>query len=117
MPRGSNRCHERRLRPLSCEVELDGKVHSGVIRDLSPQGLFVTMRFEAEPGASLTVRIRRPGGEIWEILATAARNADGSDALVSKRGIGMIIEEAPMAFHRFVAELYAKGVIQDTEGA
>ena len=117
MPRGSNRHHQRRLRPLSCEVELDGKVHSGVILDLSPQGLFVTMRFEAEPGASLTVRIRRPGGETWEILATATRNADGSGGLISKRGVGMIIEEAPMAFHTFVAELYAQGVIQDAEGA
>jgi hypothetical protein len=95
----------RRLRPLSCELELEGKVHSGVIRDLSPQGLFVTSRFEAELGTSVTVRVRRPGGEIWEIQATTARKADGAQALISQRGLGLVIEEAPPAYHEFVAEL------------
>jgi hypothetical protein len=104
-PDFDRRAGERRLRPLSCEVEFEGKVHSGVIRDLSPQGLFITMRFEAEPGTRVTVRIRRAGGEIWEIQATTARSADGANALISKRGLGLVIEEAPMAFHEFVAEL------------
>ena len=95
----------RRLRPLSCEVELEGKVHSGVIRDLNPQGLFVTMRYDAAPGTPVLVRVRRPGGEVWEIEATTARSADGSSALVSKRGLGLVIEEAPVGFHEFVSEL------------
>ena len=102
----SNRRHsDRRLRPLSCEIEIDGKVHSGVIRDLSRQGLFVTSRFEAELGTPVTVRVRRPGGEIWEIQSTMARGADGSQALISRRGLGLVIDEAPSAFHEFVAEL------------
>ena len=99
----------RRLRPLSCEVELDGKVHSGVVRDMNPQGLFVTLRFDAEPGTPVVVRIRRPGGEIWEITATTKRSADGSSGLISKRGLGLLIDEAPMAFHEFVAELGSYG--------
>jgi hypothetical protein len=103
--RGDRRRIDRRLRPLSCEIELEGKVHSGVIRDLTPQGLFVTSRFEAEPGTPVVVRVRRPGGEIWEISATCAHNADGARALISKRGFGLVIEEAPRAFHEFVAEL------------
>jgi hypothetical protein len=53
----------------------------------------------------VTVRVRRPGGEIWEIQATTARNADGAQALVSRRGLGLVIDEAPPAFHEFVAEL------------
>jgi hypothetical protein len=101
----NRRNHRRRLRPLSCEIELADKVHSGVIRDLSPQGLFVTSRFEAAPGTAVTVRVRRPGGEVWEIQATAARHADGARALISRRGLGLVIEEAPAAFHEFVAEL------------
>jgi hypothetical protein len=101
----NRRDSDRRLRPLSCEIELEGKVHSGVIRDLSRQGLFVTSRFEADLGAPVTVRVRRPGGEIWEIQATTARNADGSQALISRRGLGLVIDEAPAAFHEFVAEL------------
>jgi hypothetical protein len=80
-------------------------VHSGVIRDLSRHGLFVTSRFEAGLGTPVTVRVRRPGGEIWEIQSTTARGADGSQALISRRGLGLVIDEAPPAFHEFVAEL------------
>ena len=102
----SNRRHSnRRLRPLSCEIEIEGKVHSGVIRDLSRRGLFVTSRFEAGLGAPVIVRVRRPGGEIWEIQSTMARGADGSQALISRRGLGLVIDEAPPEFHEFVAEL------------
>ena len=101
----NRRDSDRRLRPLSCEIELEGKVHSGVIRDLSRQGLFVTSRFEADLGTPVTVRVRRSGGEIWEIQATTIRSADGSQALISRRGLGLVIDEAPAAFHEFVAEL------------
>jgi hypothetical protein len=104
-PDPERRNHRRRLRPLSCEIEIDGKVHSGVIRDLSPQGLFVTVRFESEPGAPVTLRVRRPGGEIWEVQATTARHADGSGGMISRRGVGLVIEEAPVAFHEFVAQV------------
>jgi hypothetical protein len=90
---------------MSCEIELEGKVHTGVIRDFSRQGLFVTSRFETEVGTSVTLRVRRPGGEIWEIQATTARIADGAESLVSRRGLGLVVDEAPSAFHEFVAEL------------
>ncbi len=106
-PNSNRRTFDRRLRPTSCEIEFEGKVHTGVIRDFSRQGLFVTSRFEAELGTSVTVRVRRPGGEIWDIQATMARNADGSQGLVSRRGLGLVIDEAPLAFHEFVAELEA----------
>jgi hypothetical protein len=101
----NRRNSDRRLRPLSCEIEIEGKAHSGVIRDLSRQGLFVTSRFDAGLGAPVTVRVRRPGGEIWEIRATAVRSADGSQALISRRGLGLVIDEAPVEFHEFAAEL------------
>jgi hypothetical protein len=90
---------------MSCEIELEGKVHTGVIRDFSRQGLFVTSRFETELGTSVTLRVRRSGGEIWEIQATVARIADGAKSLVSRRGLGLVIDEAPSAFHEFVADL------------
>ena len=95
----------RRLRRLSCEIEFEGKVHTGVIGDLSCQGLFVTSRFDARPGTSVTVRVRRPGGDVWEIQATAVRSDDGAQGLVSRRGLGLVIDEAPPEFHEFVAEL------------
>lgn len=91
---------------MSCEIEVEGKVHSGVIRDLTAQGLFVTTRFHSEPGTAVIVRVRRPGGAVWEISASPARTADGSRG-ISKRGLGLVIEEAPPEFHEFVAELDA----------
>jgi hypothetical protein len=103
--RTSRRRLGRRTRPMSCEIELEGKVHSGVIHNLSPQGLFVTTRFEASPGTRITVRVRCPGGEIWEIQATTVRSDDGAQALVSRRGLGLLIEEAPLGFHEFIAGL------------
>jgi len=104
-PSGNRRTFDRRIRPLSCEIEFEGKVHTGVIRDFGCQGIFVTSRFEAGPGTSVTVRVRRPGGEVWEIQATTARFADGAQALFSRRGLGLVIDEAPSAFHEFVAAL------------
>lgn len=104
-PNRNRRIFNRRLRPLSCEIEFEGKIHTGVIRDFSRQGLFVTSRFEAELGTSVPVRVRRPGGEIWETQATAARIANGSQALFSRRGLGLVIDEASPGFHEFVAEL------------
>ena len=101
-----NRRHfDRVLRRLSCEIEFEGKVHTGVICDLSRQGLFVTSRFEAGLGTPVTVRVRRPGGEVWEIQSTTARISDGAQGLVSRRGMGLAIDEAPPAFHEFVVEL------------
>ncbi len=107
MAEGSSKIRRphRLFRPLSCEIELDGKVHSGVIRDLNLQGLFVTSRFEASRGTRVTVRVRRPGGEVWDILAMTARRDDGAKGIISRRGMGLVIEEAPEGFHEFVAEL------------
>ena len=103
--RGDRRNAPRKPRRLACEIDLEGKVHSAVIRDVTPQGLFVITRFEATPGTQVTVRMRRPGGEIWEILASTARQSDGRHGLISDRGIGLVIEEAPASFHEFCETL------------
>ena len=95
----------RKFRRLSCEIEFEGKVHSAVIRDLAPQGLFVVTRFEAPQGTGVTVRIRRPGGEVWEIQAITARKADGRAGIISGRGMGLVIDEAPAGFHEFFEAL------------
>ena len=78
---------------------------SAVIRDLAPQGLFVVTRFEASQGTGVTVRIRRPGGEVWEIQAITARKADGRAGIISGRGMGLVIDEAPAGFHEFFEAL------------
>jgi len=104
-PQNERRAAARRFRRVSCEIELDGKVHSAVIRDLTPQGLFVMTRFHAAPGTRVLVRMRRPGGEIWEVAATTARRSDGRRAMVSDRGIGLLIEEASLGFHEFCLSL------------
>ena len=96
---------DRLERPLSCEVEIDGKSHSAVIRNLTLQGLFVTCRFSAGIDDPVVVRVRRPGGVLWEIEARVARCSDGARSLISERGFGLEILEAPAGFHSFVASL------------
>ena len=95
----------RKVRRVACEMEVAGKVHAAVIRDLTAQGVFVITRFDAPPGTSVTLRIRRPGGDIWEIQAVTARRSDGARGLISDRGMGLVIEDAPFGFHEFFAEL------------
>jgi hypothetical protein len=104
-PTQDRRSAVRLTRRTSCELDVDGKVHSAVIRDVTPQGLFVVTRREIDPGTRLVLRIRRPGGEIWEILASTARQSDGRRGLISDRGIGLVIDEAPIGFHEFCASL------------
>jgi hypothetical protein len=107
-PRNAERRAERReQRALSCELIFRGRRHTGVVLDLSRQGLFLRTHFAAEPGSRVAVRIRRPGGVLWELEARVTRcdrNARG-DALISGRGLGLAILKAPQAFEDFVDEL------------
>ena len=98
------RLSQRKLLPLRCEIEIAGKLHSAVIRDLTAQGIFVATHIAAKPGAA--VRLRVPWqGEIWQIEAKVVRAADRGRSLVSGRGLALTIQAAPSSFHEFVASL------------
>ena len=96
---------QRRTRHTSCEVEVEGKTFTGVIVDLSATGLFVRINIMPPEGTPVRVVMRRPGGEVWEIEATVARKTGRWQAAITRRGLGLIIEEAPHAYHVFVSTL------------
>ncbi len=75
--------------------------------DLSHTGLFVRTNVLPEPGSSVEVLVRRPGGEAWTIQARVARSTEGSASqpLFTARGVGLVIEEAPEAFRDFIRSL------------
>ena len=96
---------ERATRHTSCELEIAGKNYTGVIVDHSATGMFVRTNVQPLEGAPVRVLIRRPGGEVWDIQATVARKMGREGAPTPRRGLGLVIEEAPHAYHVFVSTL------------
>ncbi len=95
----------RAARSLGCELRIAGKTYTGVVLDLSAQGLFVRTNWVPEPGSALELTVRRPGGEVWTLWARVARGVPRGAAMLSRRGVGLELVEAPDAYHRFVSEL------------
>jgi len=103
---GSDRRVLRRsLRHLACEVEVEGVSTKAVILNVSARGVFVRTNAKALVGAPAIVRIRRPGGVVWELEAEVARFRDRDQAPASTRGLGLEILLAPPGFEEFVAEI------------
>ncbi len=99
----------RSLRHLACEVEVEGVSTTAVILNLSARGVFVRTNAKALVGAAAVVRIRRPGGVVWELEAEVARFQDRNQAPTPTRGLGLEILLAPPGFEEFVAEIGTQG--------
>ena len=95
----------RSLRHLACEVEVEGVSTKAVILNLSARGLLVRTNAKALVGVPAVVRIRRPGGLVWELDAEVARLRERDQAPASARGLGLEILLAPPGFEEFVAEI------------
>jgi len=104
--RGSERRTLRRaFRHLACEVEIEGASTSAVIVNLSACGVFVRTNAKAHVGMPAVVRIRRPGGVVWELETEVARFRGRDQVPALARGLGLEIIWAPPGFEEFVAEL------------
>ncbi len=99
------RSAQRTTRHTSCELEIAGKSYTGVIVDHSATGMFVRTNVQPVEGAPVSVLVRRPGGEVWEIAARVARTATRPKQPTPRRGVGLVIEEAPHAYHVFVSTI------------
>ena len=102
---------ERSERRLGCELVVGERSHTAVVIDMSDTGLFVRTHAEPPPGDEVRLVLRRPGGEVWELRARVARvrRADGDSPLISGRGLGLEILEAPEAFQSFLEALQGQG--------
>lgn len=63
----------RQARRLACELWLEGRLHTGIVRDVSAIGLFVQTRLRAEPDTELELVFRAEGNR--EEIRAAARVA------------------------------------------
>jgi hypothetical protein len=104
-PAHDRRGNPRQRRRLGCELRVDGKTHTGVVLDLSAQGLFVRTNVQPQAGTPFTVVIRRPGGDVWEIAVRVARKVPRAGSPPSQRGLGLEVVEAPASYHAFVSAL------------
>jgi hypothetical protein len=98
---------QRATRHTSCELGIAGQSYTGVIVDHSVTGMFVRTNVQPLEGTPVRVVIRRPGGEVWDIRARVARKTGRDVAPTPRRGLGLVIEEAPHAYHVFVSTLPA----------
>lgn len=99
------RTAKRTVRRLACELYWEENRQRAVILNISSSGLFVRANTMPPVGTKVLVRIRRPGGELWEIEAEVARKLGMEEAPAWSRGVGLVTLHAPPGYDEFVAEL------------
>jgi hypothetical protein len=97
-------------------VEVEGTSTQAVILNLSARGVFVRTNAKAHVGTPAVVRIRRPGGAIWELDAEVVRLRGRDRVPASARGLGLEVIWAPPGFEEFVAELARLRVAEGSPG-
>jgi len=99
------RTAKRTVRRLACEVSWEEERQRAVILNISSSGIFIRANTIPPVGTKVLVRIRRPGGEVWEIETEVARKLGMQEAPAWSRGVGLITLHAPPGYNKFVAEL------------
>lgn len=117
--RDASRRHSERIKKrLSCELRADGRSYSGLVLDISQDGLFVQCRARLRPGQDVAVKLLVPGrSEAFELEAQVARAKRVPAQLrsVVGGGIGLRIPEPPAAYTAFVSSAsttYGPGTLQ-----
>jgi len=92
---------------LTCTLHYQGKRHSGLVLDVSANGLFVQTSAAPDPGDLLRIELSLPGrSELLQLEGKAARRRVVPVRLraVAQGGIGVALVNAPEPFFEFVAE-------------
>jgi hypothetical protein len=98
----------RAKRRMPCALRHDGSRYSGLVLDLSANGLFVQTSASVEPGDALEIELPLPGEtEPVRLRATAARRRVVPARLrtFAQGGVGVRLIGAPEAYFAFVAGL------------
>jgi len=99
---------ERRDRPrvrleLPCALQIEGRRHRGLVRDISARGLFVQTPGELPPGANAIIAFRTPDGRRFVLETSVPHRQQVSNSLASLDvgGVGLRIEDPPSAYLRW----------------
>lgn len=102
----------RARKRLTCTLRHAGKHHSGVVLDLSANGLFVQTSASPDPGELLQIELGLPGHAqpiALEGRAVRRRVVPARLRAVAQGGVGIVLSHAPESYYGFVAELLREG--------
>ena len=113
----SRRTATRTKKRLACSVVIDGSRMSGIVLDLSANGLFVQTSANPPPGAELGLELELPGEpERTLLVVRVARKKVVPPRLrsVAHGGLGLRIKRAPEAYFSYVARLQCAEVAEES---
>ena len=105
-----DRRETRRIkRQIPCAVMVDGRRHSGVVQNLSAQGLFVEVHVPLGRGTAAVVAFRTTEGEqfVLEAAVPNRRPIPHSLKLLSTGGVGLRLLAPPATYRRWAQDASA----------
>lgn len=99
------RGHPRVRRRLACKLLVEGRAHSGVVRDLSADGLFVWTRRLPTARQPVLVAFQASQGERFVLEASVPRRSQvpHSLAAVALPGVGLHLQDPSPDYLSWVA--------------
>jgi hypothetical protein len=97
---------KRIKRRVTCDLMLDGQPHSGLVTDMSANGLYVRTRQRPGIGATLQLVLHEPDGEL-ELRVRVARDhrMSAHNTTGTPSGLGVTIVSAPERYFQRLVEL------------
>ena len=105
---------------LACEVEVDGRRHSGLVLNVSPGGLFVQTNAKPTSGDRIHVALSVPGQPANLALDAAVvwkRVVPASLLTVAQGGVGLRLLNPPEDYYQFLADTTESRLPGSTRGS
>ncbi len=101
------RRHARVKKRVSCALTSGGRRYTGVVLDVSPQGVFVQTSAKLNPGAIVDLEMGIGANQSVQMQARVAHSKLVPPELrsIAKGGLGLHIDLPPPEFYEFFANL------------
>jgi len=98
---------QRERQRITCELDIGGRRHVGIVTDLSASGLFVQTSANVPLGGDLRVHIPDAGGVPVELVTTVCRRTKPHRGVASfeRGGLGLRVDSAPEPYYQFLVSL------------
>ena len=105
------RVMDRKKRRMPCELRVGSRVHSGLVLDLSPSGLFIQTNAKTRPGQAVDLSFSTDAGEALALRVEVVRKKVVPPRLLTlaQGGVGVRILSAPEAYYGFLRALGVDG--------